>query len=155
MNKILGILIILISIAFIWTALLLKRYEKDIDHLTTYKNALEDEIETLEDKSNSPSKWRGIASYYSEDGCVGCRADRLMANGEKFNESSYTIAFNFLPLNSWVKITNIETSDVTLAKVTDTGGFNKLGRVADLSLGVKNALNCTDLCEVIIERVEL
>lgn len=100
-------------------------------------------------------RWLGIGSWYgeSDDHCVGCRADRLMANGERFNETAYTVAFNRLTLGKWVKITNLKTDDATLARVTDTGGFEQLGRIIDMSRAVKEAIACTDLCEVSVEEV--
>jgi len=98
--------------------------------------------------------WIGTASYYSEDGCVGCSPTLTMANGERFLDSGYTVAFNWLPLGSWVKVTNFVTRDTTYARVTDTGGFNKLGRIVDLSPAVKDAINCGDLCKVKVERLK-
>ena len=99
-------------------------------------------------------KYIGLASYYSVAGCVGCRDDLLMANGERFDETAMTLAFNWLPLGTVVEVTNVLTGDSRLAEITDTGGFNKLGRIADLSLGLKEALNCSDLCRVEIVEQE-
>lgn len=92
--------------------------------------------------------WKGTASYYSVDGCVGCREDLLMANGKRFDENAMTLAFNWLPLNTEVVVKNVNTGTTVNAVVTDTGGFNELGRIADLSKGLKEALNCNDLCQV-------
>lgn len=78
----------------------------------------------------------GFASYYSHDGCVGCDPNQIMANGQKFDENAMTIAFNQLPLGTTVEVVNLDTGDRVVAEVTDTGGFNKLGRIADLSKGV-------------------
>lgn len=86
------------------------------------------EIRTVIDNS-----WTGFVSYYSEDGCVGCNPNQIMANGEKFDEDAYTIAFNKLPLNTEVVVTNTETGQSVIATVTDRGGFESLGRIADLS----------------------
>ena len=43
------------------------------------------------------------ASWYGESDaeCIGCRADRLMANGELYDEDAYTAAANWLPINSF------------------------------------------------------
>ena len=76
-----------------------------------------------------------------------------MANGDRFDDDEYTVAFNWLPLNSWVSITNTLTGDVCYAVVTDTGGFNELGRIVDLSPAVKDFIGCTDLCEVRVEEI--
>jgi rare lipoprotein A (peptidoglycan hydrolase) len=63
-----------------------------------------------------------------------------------------TLAFNQLSLGSKVTVTNIQTGNSQEAEVTDTGGFERLGRIADLSKGLKEAINCTDLCEVEITK---
>ncbi len=82
------------------------------------------------------SKWIGKASYYSESGCVGCNSEQVMANGERFDENAYTIAFMRLPLNTPVKVTNLDNNKSVRAIVADTGGFEELGRIADLSMAV-------------------
>lgn len=104
--------------------------------------------------NNEVIAWYGTASYYSEAGCVGCREDLLMANGNRFVEQDLTLAFNQLPLNTKVKVRNQYSNDWRIATVTDRGGFEDLGRIADLSLGLKEAINCTDLCLVEISLVE-
>jgi len=103
---------------------------------------------TLTPISHTSVVIEGIASYYSDAGCVGCRDDRIMANGEVFDESAMTLAMNDLPLDTSVLVINSSTGESRRARVTDTGGFSTLGRIADLSLGLKEAINCTDLCEV-------
>ena len=140
--------------------------------LAGYSNSIETLVKAMDTTMNTPivqkveasglkeevqptkvNKWTGIASYYSVAGCVGCREDLLMANGVKFDEDAMTLAFNWLPLNTKVKVINTLTGESMNAVVTDTGGFNELGRIADLSKGLKEAINCTDLCPV--EVVEL
>jgi rare lipoprotein A len=97
--------------------------------------------------------WEGTASYYSEDGCVGCSPDLTMANGKRFDEDALTIAFNKLPLGSLVRVTNLANEQEVTVEVTDRGGFEALGRVADLSKAVKEVINCSDLCEVRVEEI--
>jgi len=92
--------------------------------------------------------WTGTASYYSIRGCIGCRDDRLMANGERLDDGKMTVAFNRLPLDTWVSIRNTYTDDISYARITDTGGFESLGRIIDLSVATKEAIGCTDLCDV-------
>lgn len=87
--------------------------------------------------------WRGRASHYSEAGCVGCRADRLMANGQRFDENAFTLAFMRFPLNTKVLVTNLDNGLSARALVTDTGGFESMGRIADLSFGLANHLRVT------------
>jgi rare lipoprotein A (peptidoglycan hydrolase) len=95
--------------------------------------------------------WQGVASYYSISGCIGCRADRLMANGQPLSDNSLTIAFMRAPLNSTVRVTNLNNNVSVIARITDTGGFESLGKIADLTLGVKNAIGGEDLTPVKIE----
>lgn len=100
--------------------------------------------------------WVGVASYYSHDGCLGCHPQQLMANGEKFIEDDLTLAFNWLPLGTKVEVTNKEQRWTATAEVTDRhGAYNeKYGwRIADLSKGLKEKINCSDLCEVEIREI--
>lgn len=98
----------------------------------------------------------GIASYYSIAGCLGCSPTLTMANGERLNDTVKTIALtpsNYRKYkNQTVKVTNLKNKKYTLAKVTDSGGFGKYNRVADLSLATKLAIGCSDLCKVQIEK---
>src|SRR5690606_21707753 len=96
----------------------------------------------------------GTASYYSVAGCMGCSPTLTMANGETLTDEDLTLALT--PevvnekklLNDLVTVINLTNGKEIKARVTDTGGFGKLGRVADLSLATKNAINCNDLCNV-------
>ena|SRR3990167_8082325 len=97
--------------------------------------------------------WQGIASYYDWTDCLGCNAGRIMANGQVLDDTKHTLAFNWLPMNTKVLVTNVKNNLIVEAMVTDTGGFTapEYGRIADLSLATKNAINCSDLCEVKIK----
>lgn len=120
------------------------------------QKVVESELKSTE-KVEEPETiaWYGTASYYSEAGCVGCSATLTMANGNRFNEMAMTLAFNKVPLGTMVKVRNQYSNDWKIAEVTDRGGFEDLGRIADLSLGLKEAINCTDLCLVEISLVEV
>ena len=114
------------------------------------------ETKTSEVKTN----WTGTASYYSRAGCVGCKYrngkegwNLYMHNGEVLDDTKLTVAFNWLPLNSMIKVTNIDTGNHINAKVADTGGFNRLGRIVDLGLAVKEAIGCNHLCQVKVEKI--
>ena len=101
---------------------------------------------------NGVNMWTGEASYYSRKGCLGCSESLTMANGQPLDDSKLTVAFNKLPLGKMVRIINNATNDVVTAEITDTGGFERpgLNRIIDLSLATKNAINCSDLCDVTI-----
>lgn len=47
-------------------------------------------------------KW--TASWYSRDECLGCRGDRLMANGQVLDDNAATCAFNKVKLGTKIKI---------------------------------------------------
>lgn len=94
----------------------------------------------------------GIASYYSRAGCVGCSKTLTMANGEPLDDTKVTAAYNRAPLNHFVDVTNVKNGTTVRVKVTDRGGFERLGRVIDLSVAAKTALGCTDLCHVTVTK---
>lgn len=96
--------------------------------------------------------WVGKVSHYSRAGCLGCSKTLTMANGEPLDDARPTIAFNQLPMNTKVLVTNLDTGKSVEATVTDTGGFNRLGRIADLTPAVANALGTkTDVTNVEIK----
>jgi rare lipoprotein A len=69
----------------------------------------------------------GVASYYANS-FVGQQA----SNGEIFSQNKLTGASNFLPLNTWVKVTNLKNGKSVVVKITDR--MNKrMKRVIDLS----------------------
>lgn len=78
----------------------------------------------------------------------------IMANGEPLDDAKLTIAMptsvvrKYKLLDTHVTVRNIATGDMVKATVTDTGGFAKYGRIADLSLAVKRAVRCSDLCNI-------
>lgn len=98
--------------------------------------------------------WKGTASYYSRAGCIGCGPDLIMANGQPLDDEAMTVAFNKAPLGSKLKIRNLDNNMIATATVTDTGGFEKLGRIIDLTPKVKRTLSCGDLCYVKVSLLE-
>ena len=103
-------------------------------------------------RKTKENTWIGKVSHYSYAGCQGCSPDRRMANGEILSDFRPTIAFNWLPMNTRVLITNLHNGKSIEAIVTDTGGFNSLGRIADLTPVIYNYLETkTDVTDVKIE----
>jgi rare lipoprotein A (peptidoglycan hydrolase) len=102
--------------------------------------------------SNRPS-FSGIASYYSRAGCVGCSENFTMADGKPLIDSDLTIAFNDLPLGTRVIVTNVKNGKSVISTVTDTGGFKRLGRIADLTIGTRDAIDCSNLCSVTVQEL--
>jgi rare lipoprotein A len=71
----------------------------------------------------------GISSYYAEK-----FHGRRTANGEIYDMYGISGAHQTLPLNSVVKVTNLENNKVLVMKVNDRGPFIK-DRVFDCSYG--------------------
>jgi rare lipoprotein A (peptidoglycan hydrolase) len=95
-----------------------------------------------------PIKYTGTASYYSRAGCIGCSKTLTMANGKPLDDSKLTVAYNRAKLNSFVNIKNLKNGKNVRAKVTDTGGFERHGRIIDLTIATRDAISCSDLCKV-------
>lgn len=121
--------------------------QKENKKENTVKAESKEEVKEIKAKKT----WTGEASYYSFDGCIGCNANRIMANGEVLDDMKKTLAFNELPMNTEVKVTNLSNGQSTMATVTDTGGFDKYNRIADLSVATKNIIGCNDLCQIKVE----
>ncbi len=69
----------------------------------------------------------GIASFYSNK-----FEGRETANGEIFSQSKMTAACNTLPLNCWVRVTNIRNKRSVIVRITDRMHYaNK--RLIDMS----------------------
>jgi rare lipoprotein A len=62
------------------------------------------------------------------------------ANGEIYDQNAMTAAHRTLPLNSWVRVTNVSTGHVALVRITDRGPFIE-DRVIDLSLAAAKAVD--------------
>lgn len=105
---------------------------------------------TVIEQTNDPElkKITGIASYYSRVGCLGCSETMTMANGEPLDDTKLTVAFNKAPLNHFIDVNNMANGKSVKVKVTDRGGFERHGRIIDLSVATKEAIGCTDLCKV-------
>lgn len=93
----------------------------------------------------------GLASYYSRSGCLGCSSTLHMANSEPLDDTKLTVAFNRAKLGSHVKITNAKNGKSVTATVTDRGGFEKHGRIIDLTIATRDAIECSHLCKVEVE----
>ena len=80
----------------------------------------------------------GVASHYGHnDGFDG----QLTANGEIFDQHGLSAAHKTLPLNSWVKVTNLDrlTRPSVKLKINDRGPYIK-GRILDCSYGAAKKL---------------
>jgi rare lipoprotein A len=88
----------------------------------------------------------GIASFY------GPRfTGRRMANGQRFDPHSDTIAHRSLPFGTVVRVTNLENGRTTTARVLDRGPWIR-GRIVDVSPRLARDL---DMVRSGIARVEV
>jgi peptidoglycan lytic transglycosylase len=69
----------------------------------------------------------GTASFYSNS-----FNGKQTANGEIFSQKKFTGASNFLPLDTWVRVTNLKNGKSVVVKVTDRM-HKRMKRVIDLS----------------------
>ncbi len=85
-------------------------------------------------------KEEGLASWY------GYESGRMTANGEAFNPNGLSAAHKYLPLPTFVKVTNLENRKSVIVRVNDRGPFPsahnaKSGqRIIDLSMGAAKRL---------------
>jgi rare lipoprotein A len=79
----------------------------------------------------------GMASYY------GAGFNRKpTADGEAFNANALTAAHRSLPLNSKVRVTNLENGRSVIVRINDRGPFDK-HRIIDLSAKAARELGMT------------
>lgn len=71
----------------------------------------------------------GVSSYYGED-----FHGKLTANGEVFDMYGLTAAHKQLPLNTIVRVTNLDNNKSLILRINDRGPYVK-GRVLDCSYG--------------------
>ena len=87
----------------------------------------------------------GVASYYGP-GFHG----KTQANGKPYNQWGNSCAHRTLPLGTQILVTNLENNRSINTTVTDRGPYVG-GRILDMSIGLKEALGCRDLCRVSIK----
>ncbi|RXH58875.1 septal ring lytic transglycosylase RlpA family protein [Granulicella sibirica] len=75
----------------------------------------------------------GLASWYGPNYNHG-----RSANGEVYDQDGMTAASRTLPLGAIVRVTNLASGEVAVARITDRGPFIP-GRIIDLSLGAAKA----------------
>ena len=81
-----------------------------------------------------PTLQYGIASFYDNK-----FEGRQTSNGEIFTQKKLTAASNTLPLNCWVKVTNLSNKRSVIVKITDRM-HHKNKRLIDLSRSAASKL---------------
>lgn len=79
--------------------------------------------------SNYLKTQTGISSFYAED-----FHGKLTANGEVYDMYGLTAAHKKLPLNTIVRVTNLENDKSLILRINDRGPYAK-GRILDCSYG--------------------
>jgi len=77
----------------------------------------------------------GLASWYGPP-----YNHRRGSNGETYNQNALTAAHRTLPLNSVVRVTNLNTGRSVVVRITDRGPFVE-DRIIDLSLAAAKAVD--------------
>ncbi len=99
-----------------------------------YNNVNESYSSSIKDTKNI---FYGVSSFYGlDDGFDG----NLTANGEVFDKDGISAAHKTLPLNSIVKVTNLENGKSATMKINDRGPYIK-GRILDCSYGAAMKLD--------------
>jgi rare lipoprotein A len=83
-------------------------------------------------RETGTASWYGYETYRQEGG-------HMTANGEAFHPNGLTAAHKYLPLPTFVKVTNLENRRSIILRVNDRGPFVE-GRVIDLSAGAARKL---------------
>ena len=81
---------------------------------------------------------KGIASWYGYE-TLRQKGGHMTANGERFDPEGLGAAHKYLPLPTYVRVTNLENRRSIIMRVNDRGPFVK-GRIIDLSAGAARKL---------------
>ena len=146
-EKTLGLLLLLILIAIAFYFLIIKSSD-NVKHGTIKEVQLTSEVEVgvsselhseadYEQNDGKPLRLRANASWYGRETCqnreygVNCKT----ANGEIFDEEAFTMACSYdFSLGDTVEL--CYNNKCAIARCTDRGDFERLGRTFDLSRGL-------------------
>jgi rare lipoprotein A len=98
---------------------------------------------------------RGVASWYGYE-TYRQKGGHMTANGEAFDPNGFNAAHKYLPLPTFVCITNLENRRRIIVRVNDRGPFVD-GRIIDLSEGAAKKLGFfkKGTVRVLVETVNL
>ena len=121
------------------------RYGSSVFSKTTSKN------KSLKTMKRVPKVITGISSYYGTD-----FHGKLTANGEVYDMYGLTAAHKTLPLNTIVRVTNLENNKSLILRINDRGPYVK-GRILDCSYGAAKKLDflVQGITKVKIELIEI
>lgn len=81
----------------------------------------------LQAKLHGPRVYYGMASYYADK-----FEGRPTATGELYSHEKLTAACNILPLNTWIRVTNLRNNKSVVVKTNDRM-HPRMKRIVDLS----------------------
>ena len=95
------------------------------------------------------ASWYGYETYHQKGG-------HMTANGEVFNPNGLNAAHKYLPLPTYVRVTNLENHRHIILRVNDRGPFVQ-GRIIDLSAGAAKKLGYYEkgTARVLVEAIQL
>lgn len=89
------------------------------------------------EKVSLNDKFDGWASWYGED-----FHSKKTSNGETYNMHAHTAAHKTFPMNTVVKVLNVENGKSTIVRINDRGPFVE-GRIIDLSAAAAKDIDMT------------
>ncbi len=97
----------------------------------------------------------GIASWYGKE-TMKKKGGHMTANGEAFDPDGLNAAHKYLPLPSYVRVTNLENKKSIIVRVNDRGPFVD-NRIIDLSAGAAKRLGYfkNGTARVLVEALEV
>ena len=98
---------------------------------------------------------KGIASWYGDE-TYRQKDGHMTANGEAFDPKGLNAAHKYLPLPTFVRVTNLDNQRQIILRVNDRGPFVD-GRIIDLSAGAAKKLGFYEkgTAWVIVETVDI
>jgi len=98
---------------------------------------------------------KGVASWYGYE-TRRQKGGHMTANGEAFDPNGLNAAHKYLPLPTYVRVTNLENRRHIILRVNDRGPFVQ-GRIIDLSAGAAKRLGFykKGTAKVLVETIQL
>ena len=108
---------------------------------------------SVEEANNYREK--GVASWYGYE-TRRQKGGHMTANGEAFDPNGLNAAHKYLPLPTYVRVTNLENHRNIILRVNDRGPFVP-GRIIDLSAGAAKRLGFykKGTARVLVEAIQL
>jgi len=100
-------------------------------------------------RQEGTASWYGYETYRQKGG-------HMTANGEAFDPDGLNAAHKYLPLPTFVRVTNLDNHRQIILRVNDRGPFVD-GRIIDLSAGAAKQLGFykSGTARVLVETVDL